>query len=104
MSNISREGLLQSILEEFIEDVKAAGADHTRDNWPDLHVTYEQAVQALSGSTLCLCDGCGYAWQPKDIIPLEFTPDLNTRLDPGGVVPAGECPECHALVYRVEAS
>jgi hypothetical protein len=26
-------------------------------------------------------------------------PDLNERLDPGDIVPYGECPDCGALVY-----
>ncbi|MEB3022938.1 MULTISPECIES: hypothetical protein [Mycolicibacter] len=29
--------------------------------------------------------------------------DLEQRIDPGGVVPAGECPECGALMYVVES-
>ncbi|MCV7247671.1 hypothetical protein H7J07_05460 [Mycobacterium koreense] len=28
-------------------------------------------------------------------------PDLDERLEPGGVVPAGECPSCGALAYVV---
>ena len=30
-------------------------------------------------------------------------PDLLSRIEPGGVVPAGECPDCGALVYPLNA-
>lgn len=43
------------------------------------------------------CDSCPwYGDQTEAVLPV---PDLWERVEPGGVVPAGECPECHALVY-----
>jgi len=47
------------------------------------------------------CDDCGWVggrsevtWPPKD---------LADRLDPGGVVPAGDCPDCGAFTYLAVA-
>lgn len=45
------------------------------------------------------CDDCGKCWHDNDIVPLEEVADLAFRLDPGSVVPSGECPECGALCY-----
>lgn len=41
------------------------------------------------------CNNCGWKGVPK--IELLDIPDLAERLDEGGVVPSGECPECGAL-------
>lgn len=47
----------------------------------------------------CKCDNCGWT---GDMIPdLSEIPYLAERLDPGSIVPAGECPDCRALVYIV---
>jgi predicted RNA-binding Zn-ribbon protein involved in translation (DUF1610 family) len=46
------------------------------------------------------CDNCG--WEGIDEAMANRFPDipgLEQRLDPGGVVPSGECPECGALCY-----
>ena len=45
------------------------------------------------------CDNCGGRFLVHQIIPLEEVRDLADRLDPGSVVPAGECRECGALCY-----
>ena len=42
------------------------------------------------------CDDCGKIW-PED--ELKEPKRLSERLDPGGVVPSGECPDCGALAY-----
>jgi hypothetical protein len=47
------------------------------------------------------CDDCKKEWGEDDYIPLEETIELNRRLDPGSIVPAGECPDCGALVYLI---
>lgn len=48
------------------------------------------------------CDNCGHETTERKLkVRLEGIPDLNGRLDPGGVVPAGECPKCGALAYPV---
>ncbi len=48
------------------------------------------------------CDSCGKVWlenQLQRVFP--DIPDLLVRVEPGGTVPAGECPTCGALVYPV---
>lgn len=45
------------------------------------------------------CDNCGGQFDLDLIVPLESCRDLGERLDPGSVVPAGECPECGAFCY-----
>lgn len=43
------------------------------------------------------CDGCG-AVIPNGLLTLPI-PRLEQRIDPGGVVPSGECPDCGSLCY-----
>ncbi len=45
------------------------------------------------------CDNCSKVWDADEL--KDFC-DIMQRLDPGGTVPSGECPECHALCYPVE--
>ncbi len=45
------------------------------------------------------CGNCGD--KSTDYIPLDETPGLQQRLDPGSEVPAGECKKCGALTYEV---
>lgn len=51
------------------------------------------------------CDDCGKVWSEDVVKSLAEIDRLWDRIDPGGVVPAGECPECGALCYedRVES-
>jgi DNA-directed RNA polymerase subunit RPC12/RpoP len=48
-----------------------------------------------------VCDNCGKRYEREEELRFVFPaiPGLAERLDPGGIVPAGECPECGALVY-----
>jgi len=48
-----------------------------------------------------ICDNCGGRYPATNKLKHVFPdiPDLPQRLDPGGTVPAGECPACGALVY-----
>ena len=48
------------------------------------------------------CDNCDTRYEREDQLRHVFPniPGLLERLDPGGTVPAGECPGCGALVYR----
>ena len=50
--------------------------------------------------TTCICDNCGWTGDESHAIPLVDCPDLAIRLDPGSVVPVGDCPNCAAFVYR----
>lgn len=45
------------------------------------------------------CDNCGWVG-PKDQTRNPI-PDLAERLDPGGPMPVGECPQCGALAYEI---
>ena len=42
------------------------------------------------------CDNCRLYCTVSELHPIA---DLEQRLDPGGVVPAGQCPHCGALAY-----
>ena len=45
------------------------------------------------------CDNCGIVWTGDELERIE---DIENRIDPGSIVPSGECPECGALCYPVE--
>lgn len=50
---------------------------------------------------MCRCDNCN--WKGPDsalLFQLHELTNLHERLEPGGEVPAGECPECRCLAYR----
>lgn len=50
--------------------------------------------------TTCTCGNCGLTCDEDDLrVTLSETPDLDQRLDPGSVVPAGECPYCGCFTY-----
>jgi hypothetical protein len=50
--------------------------------------------------TTCTCDNCGYTCNLDTLeVELTETKNLNLRLNPGSVVPAGECPHCGCLTY-----
>jgi hypothetical protein len=44
------------------------------------------------------CDTCGQVWAVHDLAPIH---DVWGRVEPGGVVPLGQCPapDCRALCY-----
>lgn len=45
------------------------------------------------------CDNCGEVFGGEDISPIE---NFFQRVEPGGIVPSGECPKCGALCYPVK--
>jgi len=45
------------------------------------------------------CDDCRRIWPVGELVEPKR---LSERLDPGGTVPAGECPECSALAYLLD--
>ena len=47
------------------------------------------------------CDNCDRRYRSLKSLKHAFPdiPDLLARIEPGGQVPAGECPRCGALVY-----
>lgn len=50
------------------------------------------------------CDNCGRTYAAEGELACVFPdiPDLLARIEPGGTVPHGECPDCGALVYADE--
>lgn len=44
----------------------------------------------------CFCGNCDWQGDDSQVNPIQ---DIMQRIDPGGTVPAGECPECGALCY-----
>ena len=53
------------------------------------------------------CDNCRKRFSDSEMklggkLGLHNIPGLAERLEPGGVVPSGECPECGALAYPIE--
>lgn len=60
-------------------------------------------IQAIAIGQMCKCDNCNWSGPQIDLgCELGDIPDLGLRLDPGGEVPAGECPECGALAYLIK--
>ncbi len=51
------------------------------------------------------CDNCGKQYEREDQLTVGWPdiPGLAERLDVGGIVPAGECVDCGALVYEERA-
>lgn len=55
--------------------------------------------------TFVECDNCSHVYEEGvGYIPLEDVEDLLERIEPGGLVPAGECTQedCGALVYPTD--
>ena len=52
------------------------------------------------------CDNCGHEFSDRELEELGKVfpgiPGLRERLDPGGIVPSGECPNCGALCYPTD--
>lgn len=44
------------------------------------------------------CDNCGAVLQDEELAEIL---DYFERVEPGGTVPSGECPNCHALCYPI---
>jgi hypothetical protein len=44
------------------------------------------------------CDNCEWQGEAAELHPIE---NLFQRVEPGGVVPSGQCPKCAALAYPV---
>ncbi len=55
----------------------------------------------LKPASMLACDNCGRHYRSAKSLKHAFPdiPDLLTRIEPGGAVPAGECNDCGALVY-----
>lgn len=53
-------------------------------------------IHATPDATACRCDNCDWTGPASE---LDDIADVQERLDPGGTVPAGQCPACGALAY-----
>ena len=54
----------------------------------------------LPPHTPIACGNCDWRGQAMDIgVPLYRCTGLGERLDPGGEVPAGDCPRCKGFAY-----
>jgi hypothetical protein len=56
----------------------------------------------MGNNPLTRCDSCGARRVISKIVQLEDMQSLTIRLDLGGEVPAGECPDCGAFCYLVK--
>jgi len=45
------------------------------------------------------CDNCESIFEDDDLKTIE---EFHTRVECGGVVPAGQCPKCGALAYKIK--
>lgn len=112
----AREAAHQITVNDAIRCAVGAGnvllADRLRSLAFDL--TNQTGVKVLPGEITdappaerdarCECDNCGWTGHESDMPDgISGIDDLYDRIDPGSEVPAGECPECHALAYVVEA-
>lgn len=87
-----------------IQSKKASSAtvfDVTGECGPTVRVDLAQD----EGVELLVCGNCGKSWTDYELEhQFPDIPDLIERIEPGGVVPAGECPTCGALVYPPSSS
>lgn len=72
------------------EDGRTVRVDLRRDHEPETNLR---------------CDNCWALFKGAGRLARVFPdiPDLLERIGPGGIVPAGECPDCGALVYPLNA-
>ncbi|MDA8140730.1 MAG: hypothetical protein M0036_18950 [Desulfobacteraceae bacterium] len=55
-------------------------------------------VEALGDEDIARCDNCGKTFHDQGLDPIRH---LHMRVDVGGEMPAGQCPSCGALAYRL---
>lgn len=81
--------------------------------WPNvarqLLAPVRRALDSLAGlpqppkpAGACYCENCGWSGEEDKAGGLASVPDLLQRIEPGGEVPAGVCPDCGALAYLTE--
>ena len=80
----------------------------------DMDAILEQGYEKFGSGSICInwpsntgrkfatCDDCETAWGMDELMTtFPDIPDLIERINPGETVPAGECPQCGALVHRL---
>jgi hypothetical protein len=91
--------VLASDLESGLQESLSDGIErHTNGGFGEVWIvrTREDVEQAANEHR---CDNCKQHFAEEDLInPI---PDLQERLEPGSIVPSGECPLCGALCYPV---
>ena len=77
-------------------DSTATVFDVTDESGHTVHVDLDENEDV----ELLMCGNCGKQWADYELeYPFPDIPGLLERIEPGGTVPAGECPACGALVY-----
>lgn len=56
-------------------------------------------IGPLADSGTHACGNCSWRGPASDLRPIA---NIAQRIDPGGTVPSGECPQCGALAYPLE--
>ncbi|MDR6954164.1 hypothetical protein J2X65_003532 [Ancylobacter sp. 3268] len=49
----------------------------------------------------CRCENCDATMPASELV---MVTDIEERISPGCIVPAGQCPHCHGLAYYEDAS
>ncbi|APH74132.1 hypothetical protein [Aquibium oceanicum] len=55
-------------------------------------------IQTENDDDPCICDDCGETHRADE---LDMVTDIEERISPGEIVPAGQCPSCGALAHLV---
>lgn len=61
-------------------------------------MTFDKRERQDDGPDEYVCDNCTTIHPFEDLNDIE---DLDERVEAGGMVPAGECPDCGCLAYPV---
>lgn len=69
-------------------------------SWPLALKALRKEKATAEAVNIVKCDNCRLKLIDLEIIPLVDVVDLGDRLDPGSIVPVGECRICGALVYQ----
>jgi hypothetical protein len=97
-----REAAEKALAIQRRPDSTATAFEVTDEAGAIVHVDLEEDDGRGAAKPL-VCDACGESWADPELKHrFPAIPDLLERIEPGGTVPAGECPACGALVYPAE--
>jgi hypothetical protein len=75
-------------------------AHHTKDIGPETFLEIGFLPEPSRDDPICTCGICEWSGRESKLkCGLAYIPDLFSRIEVGGEVPAGECPECGGLCY-----
>lgn len=80
----------------FIEYYDGQYQVHVWDGTSNDPVTIKLKKRPKEKKGLSLCDNCDKIFVTKNLPAVK---DLEQRVDPGSIMPSGECPECGCLCY-----